>query len=159
MDSTKIKDWLEIVGIFGVIASLIFVGMEMRQSQQIAIATINSQRTDTTVQFLTTMATNPALLSLYDQALSGEFESWTSTERLSFNMMFGANMTKYADTYWQYVNGFVPEYRWLAVRENLKRDLSTVPPARALVQSDTAKFSEGMQQVIDELLAEIDAGK
>ncbi|NNE33713.1 MAG: hypothetical protein HKN13_00650 [Rhodothermales bacterium] len=36
MTSTKLRDWLEIVGLFSVVASLIFVGMQMRQEAAIA---------------------------------------------------------------------------------------------------------------------------
>lgn len=38
VDSQELNDWLEIVGLFGVIASLIFVGMELRQDRQHAAA-------------------------------------------------------------------------------------------------------------------------
>ena len=36
MDSKKLNDWLQIVGLFGVIASLVFVGVQVRQTQVIA---------------------------------------------------------------------------------------------------------------------------
>ena len=38
MNKIELNDWLQILGMFGVIASLIFVGLQMRQSQQIALA-------------------------------------------------------------------------------------------------------------------------
>ena len=36
MNQAKLRDWLEIVGIFAVVASLLFVGLQMRQTQTIA---------------------------------------------------------------------------------------------------------------------------
>ena len=36
MNGSRIREWLEIVGLMGVIASLVFVGLEVRQSRQIA---------------------------------------------------------------------------------------------------------------------------
>jgi hypothetical protein len=33
MESAKINDWLQVVGIFAVVASLIYVGLQMKQSQ------------------------------------------------------------------------------------------------------------------------------
>ena len=33
MDSAKLNDWLQVVGLFGVIASLIFVGLQMKQDR------------------------------------------------------------------------------------------------------------------------------
>ena len=38
MNKVELNDWLQILGMLGVIASLIFVGLQMRQSQQIALA-------------------------------------------------------------------------------------------------------------------------
>jgi len=33
MDMAKINDWLQVVGFFGIFASLLFVGLEMQQSR------------------------------------------------------------------------------------------------------------------------------
>ena len=33
MGSAKISDWIQIIGIFALVASLIFVGLQMKQSQ------------------------------------------------------------------------------------------------------------------------------
>ena len=40
MDSQKLHDWLQIVGIAAVVASLIFVGMQIKQSDDIALAEV-----------------------------------------------------------------------------------------------------------------------
>ena len=36
MDSSRLNDWVQIFGIFALVASLIFVGLQLRQSQEIA---------------------------------------------------------------------------------------------------------------------------
>jgi hypothetical protein len=38
MDSRKLNDWLQILGIFGVMAGIAFVGLELRQDRRIALA-------------------------------------------------------------------------------------------------------------------------
>jgi len=38
MDSAKLNDWMQVVGIFALVASLVFVGLQMKQSQEIRIA-------------------------------------------------------------------------------------------------------------------------
>ena len=40
MDSQKLHDWLQIIGIAAVVASLIFVGLQIKQSDDIALAEI-----------------------------------------------------------------------------------------------------------------------
>ncbi|MEP1469400.1 MAG: hypothetical protein ABJK25_00350 [Halieaceae bacterium] len=41
MKEAKLRNWMEIVGIFAVVVSLIFVGLQMQQTQSIAIAEMN----------------------------------------------------------------------------------------------------------------------
>ena len=50
MDSKKLNDWLQVVGVFGVILSLIFVGLEIQQSREIAIADIHQQKAAMAIQ-------------------------------------------------------------------------------------------------------------
>ena len=45
MDSAKLNDWLQVIGLFGVIASLIFVGLQMKQDREIALAGTYQDRT------------------------------------------------------------------------------------------------------------------
>lgn len=40
MDSQKLHDWLQIIGITAVVASLIFVGLQIKQSDDIALADV-----------------------------------------------------------------------------------------------------------------------
>jgi len=40
MDSHKLHDWLQIIGIAAVVASLIFVGLQIKQSDDIALAEV-----------------------------------------------------------------------------------------------------------------------
>lgn len=35
MDSAKLNDWLQVIGIFALVASLVFVGLQMKQTQEI----------------------------------------------------------------------------------------------------------------------------
>jgi hypothetical protein len=37
MDSAKVNDWLQLVGIFALVASLIFVGLQLKQTQEVAV--------------------------------------------------------------------------------------------------------------------------
>ena len=50
MNSARINDSLQIIGLFGVIASLVFVGLQLKQSHEIALAEIYQARTATLVE-------------------------------------------------------------------------------------------------------------
>jgi hypothetical protein len=44
MDSAKLNDWMQVIGIFAVVASLIFVGLQMQQDREIAAVEAMSSR-------------------------------------------------------------------------------------------------------------------
>jgi len=48
MELSRLNNWLHVVGIFALVASLIFVGLQMKQSQDIAIATQYQARAEAT---------------------------------------------------------------------------------------------------------------
>ncbi len=63
VDTSKINEWLQVVGMFGVIASLIFVGLQMKQTQQIALSSIYQGRSDASVESLVSAINSPEFLS------------------------------------------------------------------------------------------------
>jgi hypothetical protein len=46
MDREQIHDWVQIIGIFAVVLSLLFVGYEIKQSRDIAVAQMYQQRAE-----------------------------------------------------------------------------------------------------------------
>ena len=38
LDSAKLNDWLQVIGIFAVLGGLIFVGLQMKRDRQIALS-------------------------------------------------------------------------------------------------------------------------
>ena len=67
MQSRPQRDWLQIIGQFGVVASLLFVGLQMRQEQEIALSAAYQARTATLVDFLTAMATDEVTRSAFSK--------------------------------------------------------------------------------------------
>ena len=46
MGSVKLNDWLQVVGLFALVGSLVFVGLQMRQTHEIALVTLYQMRSD-----------------------------------------------------------------------------------------------------------------
>ena len=55
---SKYGEIFQIVGVIGLIASLLFVGMELRQSHKIALAEQQQQRMDTFINIINNLTTN-----------------------------------------------------------------------------------------------------
>lgn len=73
MDSAKINEWMQIVGIFALVASLLFVGLQLKQAQDIALSEVSQSRTDTTVELIVKSAENSYFVSASAKKQSG----WT----------------------------------------------------------------------------------
>jgi len=61
MNSAKINDWIQVVGIFAVVASLMFVGLQMRQDRVIATAEAFTSRSVAVTELAALIGSNKAL--------------------------------------------------------------------------------------------------
>ena len=51
MNSAKLNEWMQVVGIFSVVASLVFVGLQMIQDREIALAGQYQERSAIAVEY------------------------------------------------------------------------------------------------------------
>ena len=61
MDSAKLNDWLQVFGIFALVASLIFVGLQMRQDRTIAMIDSLASRSEAISSLADMIGDNRAL--------------------------------------------------------------------------------------------------
>ena len=52
MSSVKLNDWLQVVGMFALVGSLLFVGLQMRQTQEIALSQAYQARADQSIALM-----------------------------------------------------------------------------------------------------------
>ena len=159
MNSGKINDWLQVVGLFGVVASLLFVGLQMKQDQEIAMSDAAQARAELTVHYLLESAGNPYILSAIVNRTAGSSEPVTSKEQASSDYQSVALLFIYENIHDQYERGFISEERWQGalgnVRGSLQVDSRTPVRSRYAATRDT--WRESFRQVVDQLIAEIDA--
>ena len=68
MDSKKLHDWIQIIGIVAVVGSLIYVGLELRQEQRLARADLGSQSFQITAELHLTL-TDPDFAKAWTKML------------------------------------------------------------------------------------------
>ena len=117
MDSGKINEWLQIIGTFGVVASLIFVGMQMKQTQEIALASTYNARASQTVEAESTGMGTPQHFSARAKIYSGRRDELTAEEYVAMEHELTVFLTIFENNHYQYEMGFLPEEHW---RKNLK---------------------------------------
>ena len=116
MNSEKINEWLQIIGTFGVIASLIFVGMQMKQTQQIALASTYNSRASQTVEAESAAIGTPQHFSARAKIYSGRRDELSAEEYVALEHELTVFLTIFENNHYQYEMGFLPEEHW---RKNL----------------------------------------
>lgn len=156
MESTKQRDWLQVLGQFGVIASLIFVGLQMKQDQEIALSAAYQARTATLVEFLTAAASDDVVRSAMSKDFNGMTEL-TSDERFAATMMSRAGVALMQNSHYQYVQGYLDEEHWQSIRKLIKRQLQ-VPTFREILLSGNVRpsFRIVVNEIVRESSAETD---
>jgi len=114
MDSEKLNSWLQIVGMAGVIGSLIFVGLQLKQSQEIARSQADQTRTWGVVDTYVTRASAPTLNSAEAKLWAGVTDQLEPEEVIALFWDHLAVLKMTEDVHLQYKNGFLSEERWMA---------------------------------------------
>lgn len=120
MKSNKLHDWIEAVGIFAVVASLVFIGLEMRQAHEISLSQAYQSRVASVVEWNTAFASNPAALSARRKALDGALDEITTEELEAFRSTMLGLFHLFDNAHFQYQEGFVSEGFWDMTRASLK---------------------------------------
>jgi hypothetical protein len=166
------KDIAEIVGIVAIIASLLFVGLQLKQSQDIALAASYQARTTTLAEAFSARAANTqalaAELRVQGRNPDGEVtrlsieipESAGVLTELEYRagLMHALSMwQQWNNIYYQNEMGFMPDGNWLRLRSAIKRNFERQTLASLVYNA--FEWSPEFQKEIDEIIAEVDAEK
>ena len=151
MDAAKMNDWLQVIGFFGIIASLVFVGLEMQQSRQIAIADIYQQRAEMIIQVNSIRLTSEILHETRSKLEAGDTLTGTEQDLLDASWNPGLNYAE--NNHFQYQLGLLSEEQWLSTRNNL-RGRARDPAFLEWWEGERASWRESFAQAVDELIEE-----
>jgi hypothetical protein len=120
MDTTKLNDWMQVVGIFAVVVSLLFVGFEMRQAHEISLSQAYQSRSSAAVEWNSAFAANAAALTAYRKSADGAANEISAEEYEALRRTMLGLFLLYDNAHYQYQQGFVSEEFWLMTRGSLK---------------------------------------
>ncbi len=120
MDSAKINDWLQVVGLFGVMAGLAFVGLQLKQDREIAMAEAYHARADTTVALTMAAAANPLYLTAQHKWSVEGVDALTPEERLANVYVRSASLNLWDSIFYHYEIGLIDEEQWQRTRSAIR---------------------------------------
>ena len=157
MDSAKLNDWLQVIGLFGVIASLLFVGLQMKQDREIALSAISQARTENTMQSINDHLANPYWMSAMDKIEAGDVESINPSERRALSWYGTTVLYNFENIHFQYISGFITTEHWAKSRETLKSIMRSPAGTRTTYETTKGTFRSSFEEVLEDILVEIDA--
>ena len=147
MRMIALSDITNILGMLGIIGSLIFVGIEIQQSQTIAIASQLQARNDALMSFYSAaLEGNETALRLLDKGLVPEIDWSNDYEREVLSAITRVRIISYLNAYDQYRLGLIPEDTFEFTRNRalvLYDDCRTRP---WIIQRVTSDFSSFLQE-------------
>lgn len=78
MDSAKLKDREQVLGIFALVASIVFMGTQLKPSQDIASAQASQKATGATIEVLVRIAESPLFLPSSEKTQAGAVDTLTT---------------------------------------------------------------------------------
>jgi len=155
MNSQKINDWLQIVGLFGVISSLIFVGLQLRQTQAIALSETYYNRTATSIDAGVGILSSPEALSGIAKIYRNEPNQLTMPEAVALEYLIANSLTTLENNHLQYQAGFLSQEHWDKNLKELECTL-TVPLFRDVATSWSfrASFAAVIAETVKEMPAD-----
>ena len=112
MKKVGLDTWIQLLGVSSVVAGLVFVGLEMRQSQQIALAAQQQARAALNVSHLNSFTES----GIDHQSVVWEqnFNYELSKEEIAFRNQLHSIWFLYGNDYYQYRQGLMDESTWSA---------------------------------------------
>jgi len=119
MDSAKLNDWMQVIGIFAVVVSLVFVGFQLKQSQDIAIAGQNQERQSVAFDYYSWQGQIDELVDHYGARHREHLNDSIGTENSRSDRSIGFSYIKsrmrlsiYDNNHFQFESGFMTEESW-----------------------------------------------
>ena len=157
MKNTNWKDFAELIGIAAIVASLIFVGLQMKQAHEIALAEIYQARTAIVVEEALAVASNPYLLNAYVKAYNDRVDEIDPIEQYAAENLVWADLMLFENSHYLYDLGYLTEEHWTRAKSNLATAMQN-PFSRQLITTAKSGMRESFQEVIEDIESQPGAG-
>ena len=121
----RIRFAIEVVGIIAIVASLIFVGLQMRQTHEIALVTLMQMRSDAARELAAAQIGSEPLLAIDAKVRSGE--ELSSYEELTLSLLPFLFFNQFENSHFLYLNGYITEEQWQSDLAAIVVYMSTQP--------------------------------
>ena len=138
--------WIQLLGMLGVLGGLVFVGLEMQQSQRIALAAQQQERASISVDYFAPLIESGISLQ---QVFFEDSVDFSNPEEVSgFENIIHVLWFIFENDFYQYTQGLMDEQTWEAKLAGV-RLLYNKCHARQLFESRRSIFSSEFRSIVD----------
>lgn len=161
MDAEKLNDWMQIIGIFSVVVSLIFVGYQLKQSQDIAVAGQNQERQSVALDYYASLIQVDEMVDYYGTRHRGHLDENIDTESRRSDRMIGLayirsrmRLSIYDNNHFQYQSGFMAEESWQPYLDLTKSNCSRESDPGKVMLNHGEQFREGFRELCMDFISQ-----
>jgi len=125
VNSDKVRFVIEIVGIVAIVASLIFVGLQMRQTHEIALVTLMQMRSDAGRELAAAQIGSEPLLAIETKLQAGE--ELSHYEVMTRTLLPFVFFNQFENSHFLYLNGYITEEQWQSDLEAIAHYMKVQP--------------------------------
>jgi hypothetical protein len=151
---TNWKDIAELIGIAAIVGSLIFVGLQMKQSHDIAISNQYQARLDSVLAAKGNMLQSEAFIAAMQKVERGE--SLGSVDFTVLDLAIGQMFDNWESNHFQYVSGYVDEEHWQSVEREIEQSLSLFLVSKYW-EENSRSYRDSFAAVVDSLIEDRNA--
>lgn len=165
MDSAKLSDWMQVIGIFALVASLVFVGLQMQQDRDIARVMIYQSRASTLAEISIAAASSPEAMAAQIKSRYGDpdkeiqVDDWpapvTAQDMILGTYQVNAFMAVADNSFFQYQEGFLPEEHWASVKSTLTNAASNIPFLRLRMEATLDQQRPAFRDELIDILRDV----
>jgi len=140
----------EAIAAIAVVASLIYLAIQVRDSKNSTLSATHYQVTESIYSVLFAIAENPELSRIYLQG-NADPSKLASDELPRYMILVGGIFSKYNNYFLQHENGTLPEEPWEIAIAHM-RTLMNLPGVQLWWKNSRQFYLVGMQELLDEAL-------
>jgi len=155
MDADKINRWLTLGANLAVLASIVFLAVEIRQNTEMTRAQMTQGRTQNAMYLAEIIVSSEYIPDIYVKLDKGE--ELTPAEVIRFRVLLRALLRNQDNNIQQYNQGLLGDHMPRAVRAVVRSVIIDDPEGRAFWERGKQSFSDDFISFVDAIIAEADS--